>query len=193
VSAPIGADIATEVVRREQERRAVDQVATVRTGAAGDRVRAPARYRSAVEERWTTFTNGQAAELVVDVVAVAAFLDPACTCGRLCMGRYRFWYEHTGSLFTVDVDRIRLNWALDELMEAPRSVYEALPRLVRDWNEDEGWCGLDEPFGSTVTADDVADFAEALRPYVDDAFASALHDLAVRAAELRAPMKAMTD
>lgn len=131
--------------------------------------------------------------MVVDVVAVAAFLDPACTCGRLCMGRYRFWYEHTGSLFTVDMDRIRLDWALDELMAAPRGAYAALPRLVREWNEGEGWCGVGEPFGSAVTADEVADFAEALRPYIDDAFTSALHDLAGRAVALRAPMKAMTD
>ncbi|CAM3241545.1 hypothetical protein [Stackebrandtia soli] len=147
-----------------------------------------------MEERWTVFVNGRAVERVVDVVTVAAFPDPACTCGSSCMGRYRFWYEHGESLFTVDVDRIRLNWAIDELIdETPTGGYETLPKLVRDWNEDKGWCGIDEHFGSAVTPDDLAAFADALRPHVDGAFASALRDLARTATALRAPMKAMTD
>jgi hypothetical protein len=156
--------------------------------------RAAAHYSAAVEERWTVFVNGQASERVVDVVAVAEFLDPACTCGSLCMGRYRFWYEHAGSLFTVDADRIGLDWAIEEFMEAaPPTDYATFPRLVRDWSEGNGWCGLEEHFGSAVTTGEVADFADALRPYIGDAFASALQRLARRAATLKAPMKAMTD
>jgi hypothetical protein len=147
-----------------------------------------------VEERWTAYRDGQANEQVVQVVEVAAFLEPACTCGSLCMGRYRFWYEHAGSLFTVDVDRIRLHWAIEELLEeTPAGAYAALPRLVRDWNEDQGWCGPDEPFGSAVTAADITAFADALAPHIDDAFTAALRDLARRAKSLGAPMKAMTD
>lgn len=140
------------------------------------------------------FANGQASERVVDVVAVAEFLEPACTCGSLCMGRYRFWFEHAGSLFTVDADRIGVDWAIEEYMEAaPSTAYATFPRLVRDWHESNGWCGLDEHFGSAVTAQDIADFAAALRPYIGDAFASALRDLARRATALNSPMKAMTD
>jgi hypothetical protein len=147
-----------------------------------------------VEERWTAFAEGRRFERVVQVVTVAAFLEPACSCGSLCMGRYRFWYERDGSLFTVDVDRIRLDWALDELLDAaPPGGYAALPRLVRDWNEDAGWCGLGAHFGAAVGGDDVAAFATALDPHVDGAFTAALRDLARTAQDAGAPMWAMED
>jgi hypothetical protein len=72
--------------------------------------------------------------------------------------------------------------------------------MVRLWKNDgpytstgrspNGWW---TSFGSAVTADDVAAFADALGPHVDDAFAAALHALARDATALGAPMKAMTD
>lgn len=110
------------------------------------------------------------------------------------MGRYRFWYERGGSLSIVDVDRIRLDWAIEEVLEAaPADGYAALPRLVRDWNEDRGWCGADEHFGAAVAVADIAAFADVLGPHIDDAFTAALHGLVRDAVALRAPMKAMTD
>jgi hypothetical protein len=39
-------------------------------------------------------------------------------------------------------------------------------RAAQDWNEDRGWCGIDEHFGAAVTADDVAAFTDALRPLI---------------------------
>ncbi|MEU5154578.1 hypothetical protein [Glycomyces sp. NPDC021274] len=162
-----------------------------------------------MEERWTAFVDGRRLERVVEVVTVAAFLEPTCACGSLCMGRYRFWYERAGSLFMVEVDRIRLGWALDELLEAvPPGGYAALPRLARDWNEDTGWCGLGAHFGSAVTADEVTAFAAALEPHLDGphqndpphdrphrgvGFTAALQDLARAAVAAGAPMWAMED
>lgn len=138
--------------------------------------------------------DGRRLERVVQVVTVAAFMEPACSCGSSCMGRCRFWFELGGTLHTVDVDRIRLGWGLDALFDAaPPDGHAALPRLARDWHENTGWCGLGVPFGTAVSRDDLAEFATALEPHMEGGFTAALHDL-VRAAEAAGlPVWAMED
>jgi hypothetical protein len=145
-----------------------------------------------VEELWRVFKDGRSKERHVDVVPVASLLKPACLCGSLCMGIYRFWYELDGQLFMVDVDRIRVDWLLDEIREeASPESYSQLPTLLLDWDHDTGWCGIDEPFGSPTTSANIRDLAGILTSR-DDELAGVLCDLADRADATRSEMWAMT-